>query len=366
MDLGHHLDSILCMTAYLHGTYHPEAPLPRFVTQDSASYNHQADGSSCGFFVSLYVELYLQGSDASNLMVEEPFLPDYRLRVVRIMWDLYNGNFPEYGTLPCASQSRCQNQTVARVRNQESALPPPRRAPVAQRRRVCVSSEDENELVLQSNSVVYSTSFRFNFGSAVGKSSCLAAVHTSSVAAKRTQDEEPLPSTPPQMLVSATCNSPPTAFSRKVVLLREGTTSLDEPPVLQLAVNARATVAIARIHPPSVKYFDASSHKRVRSSPSKQVSIANTLATPAKSREFDVNEVAVFEDNDDGGDDDEHEVSVSVNCHKLQAYHPHRSKSRKTATPSSFKNAVRPLPISGRSNHGCLNGPSTFKKDNFF
>ncbi|KAH7706266.1 hypothetical protein AAVH_26511 [Aphelenchoides avenae] len=95
MDLGHHLDSILCMTAYLHGTYHPEAPLPRFVTQDSASYNHQADGSSCGFFVSLYVELYLQGSDASNLMVEEPFLPDYRLRVVRIMWDLYNGNFPE-------------------------------------------------------------------------------------------------------------------------------------------------------------------------------------------------------------------------------------------------------------------------------
>lgn len=100
MDPSHHVDSILRMTTFLHDTYRPDAPPNRFVVQDPASYNHQEDGISCGFFVSLYVELYLQRCDTGMLLVDDGFLPDYRRRVVAIMSDLYNGNFPDYGQLP--------------------------------------------------------------------------------------------------------------------------------------------------------------------------------------------------------------------------------------------------------------------------
>lgn len=110
VDPGYHFDSVLCMVAYLRKTYRPDAPPGRLVVQDPTSYNHQVDGVSCGFFVSLYVEMYLLRRDLGHLMVEEPFLPDYRRRVVRIMSDLYNGNFPDYGKLPGVNRSRHRRQ----------------------------------------------------------------------------------------------------------------------------------------------------------------------------------------------------------------------------------------------------------------
>ncbi|KAH7699783.1 hypothetical protein AAVH_33109 [Aphelenchoides avenae] len=114
VDPRHHIDSIRHMTAYLHDTYRSDAPPPRFVIEDPAGYNHQADGISCGFFISLYVELYLQRCDADTLLVDDAFLPNYRRRVVRILADLFNGNFPEYGQLPSSIHSRAQRNIIAR------------------------------------------------------------------------------------------------------------------------------------------------------------------------------------------------------------------------------------------------------------
>jgi hypothetical protein len=69
-------------------------------------YNRQTDGTSCGFFVSLYAEmLLLRGRDQMYLPnFGEQQLEEQRKRIIDFLYDLTNGHFPDYDPPPPSQQ----------------------------------------------------------------------------------------------------------------------------------------------------------------------------------------------------------------------------------------------------------------------
>lgn len=98
--LPQHAEYLLRAVTSLRARFCPDAPEPHFRRHQASSYNQQPDSISCGFFLCLFVQLFLKRRSGTPLRVVEPFLADYRRTVVAMMQSLSTGQMPQYNELP--------------------------------------------------------------------------------------------------------------------------------------------------------------------------------------------------------------------------------------------------------------------------
>ena len=93
---------MLRIVAHIRTRHLPQKQRPRWHARGVASYNQQPDAVSCGYYVCLFVELYLAQGRPASIFVGEPFLDIYRDRVAGMIDVLGQRQLPSYdrSTLP--------------------------------------------------------------------------------------------------------------------------------------------------------------------------------------------------------------------------------------------------------------------------
>lgn len=108
--LQQHAEYILRAVTALRARFCPSAPEPQFRRHPTSSYNQQPDDTSCGFFICLFVQLFLKRGTGAPLRVAEPFLAEYRRTLVAMMQSLSNGHLPAYNELPAFDDETLRQQ----------------------------------------------------------------------------------------------------------------------------------------------------------------------------------------------------------------------------------------------------------------